>query len=144
MRLKTFVIGFLAMGVAVSAAHARTTECTMKYNLKGWSAFYKTAGGAGMIRCDNGQKANVTLSTKGGGLTAGKTEIKDGIGKFSEVSSINELFGTYVSSGAEAGAGKSASAMAMTKGDVHLALSGQGKGVQLGVSFGKFTIEKKK
>jgi hypothetical protein len=27
---------------------------------------------------------------------------------------------------------------------VHLALSGQGKGVQLGVSFGKFTIEKKK
>jgi hypothetical protein len=116
----------------------------MKFNLKGWSMFYKTASGTGTIRCDNGQKANVTLSAKGGGLTAGKTEIKDGIGKFSEVSSINELFGSYGSAGAEAGAGKSASAMAMTKGDVHLALSGQGKGVQLGVSFGKFTIEKKK
>ena len=51
MRLKAFVIGFLAMGAAVSAAHARgMTECTMKYNLKGWSAFYKTAGGAGTIR----------------------------------------------------------------------------------------------
>ena len=127
-----------------ATAHARMTVCQMKFNLKGWSMFYKTASGTGTIRCDNGQKANVTLSTKGGGLTAGKTEIKDGIGKFSEVSSINELFGTYVASGAEAGAGKSASAMAMTKGDVHLALSGQGRGVQLGISFGRFTIEKKK
>ena len=143
MRKRTFV-GFSILMVCAVTAQARTTVCQMKFNLKGWSMFYKTASGTGTIRCDNGQKANVTLSTKGGGLTAGKTEIKDGIGKFSEVSSINELFGTYVASSAEAGAGKSASAMAMTKGDVHLALSGQGRGVQLGVSFGRFTIEKKK
>ena len=143
MRKRTFV-GFSILMVCAVTAQARTTVCQMKLNLKGWSMFYKTASGTGTIRCDNGQKANVTLSTKGGGLTAGKTEIKDGIGKFSEVSSINELFGTYVASSAEAGAGKSASAMAMTKGDVHLALSGQGRGVQLGVSFGRFTIEKKK
>jgi len=143
MRKRTVVCLSILM-VCAATAHARMTVCQMKFNLKGWSMFYKTASGTGTIRCDNGQKANVTLSTKGGGLTAGKTEIKDGIGKFSEVSSINELFGTYASSGAEAGAGKSASAMAMTKGDVHLALSGQGKGVQLGISFGKFTIEKKK
>ena len=143
MRKRT-VVGLSILMVCAATAHARMTVCQMKFNLKGWSMFYKTASGTGTIRCDNGQKANVTLSTKGGGLTAGKTEIKDGIGKFSEVSSINELFGTYVSSGAEAGAGKSASAMAMTKGDVHLALSGQGRGVQLGVSFGRFTIEKKK
>ena len=79
MRLKAFVIGLFAMGVAVSAAHARgMTACTMKYNLKGWSAFYKTAGGTGTIRCDNGQKAEVRLSSRGGGLTAGKTEIQNG------------------------------------------------------------------
>jgi hypothetical protein len=143
MRKRT-VVGLSILMVCAATAQARMTVCQMKFNLKGWSMFYKTASGTGTIRCDNGQKANVTLSTKGGGLTAGKTEIKDGIGKFSEVSSINELFGTYVSSGAEAGAGKSASAMAMTKGDVHLALTGQGKGVQLGISFGRFTIEKKK
>jgi hypothetical protein len=143
MRKRTLV-GFSILMVCAATAHARMTTCQMKFNLKGWSMFYKTASGTGTIRCDNGQKANVTLSAKGGGLTAGKTEIKDGVGKFSEVSSINELFGTYGSAGAEAGAGKSASAMALTKGDVHLALSGQGKGVQLGVSFGKFTIEKKK
>ena len=143
MRQRT-IVGFSILMVFAATAHARMTVCQMKFDLKGWSLFYKTASGTGTIRCDNGQKAKVTLSAKGGGLTAGKTEIKDGIGKFSEVSSINELFGTYGSAGAEAGAGKSASAMAMTKGDVHLALSGQGKGVQLGVSFGKFTIEKKK
>jgi hypothetical protein len=143
MRKRTFV-GFSILMVCAATAHARMTVCQMKFDLKGWSLFYKTASGTGTIRCDNGQKAKVTLSAKGGGLTAGKTEIKDGIGKFSEVSSINELFGTYGSAGAEAGAGKSASAMAMTKGDVHLALSGQGRGVQLGVSFGRFTIEKKK
>jgi hypothetical protein len=82
MRLKAAVIGVFAMGVAVSAAHARstTTECTMKYNLKGWSAFYKTAAGSGTIRCDNGQKANVHLSARGGGLTAGKTDIRDASG----------------------------------------------------------------
>jgi hypothetical protein len=143
MRKRT-IVGFSILMVCAVTAHARMTVCQMKYDLKGWSMFYKTASGTGTIRCDNGQKAKVTLSAKGGGLTAGKTEIKDGIGKFSEVSNINELFGTYGSAGAEAGAGNSASAMAMTKGDVHLALSGKGKGVQLGVSFGKFTIEKKK
>ena len=94
MRLKAFVFGFLAMGVAVSSAHARgMTECTMKYNLKGWSAFYKTAAGTEAIRCDNGQKANVRLSARGGGLTAGKTEIRDGMGSFSRVASIDGFVG---------------------------------------------------
>jgi hypothetical protein len=115
----------------------------MSYNLKGWSAFYKTAKGTGTIRCDNGQKAAVTLSSKGGGLTAGKTDIRDGNGKFSQVANINELFGSYGSASAGAGAGKSAAAMALTKGHIHLALSGTGRGVELGVAFGKLTINKK-
>ena len=135
----------LAIGTALAiatAAHAGTV-CKMTFSLKGWSMFYKTASGSGTIRCDNGQKAAVKISAKGGGLTAGKTEIKDGIGKFSEVANMKELFGTYVLSSATAGAGNAASAMAMTKGDVHLALSGKGSGHELGVAFGKFTIERK-
>ena len=143
MRLKAFVFGFLAMGVAVSAAHARTTECTMKYNLKGWSAFYKTGGGAGTIRCDNGQKANVRLSVRGGGLTAGKTDIRDGMGYFSPVKSIDELFGRYDSASAGAAAGKAASAQAMIKDNIQLSLTGTGRGVELGVALGRFTITKK-
>ena len=143
MRLKAFVFGFLAMGVAVSAAHARTTECTMKYNLKGWSAFYKTGGGAGMIRCDNGQKANVRLSVRGGGLTAGRTDIRDGMGYFSPVKSIDELFGRYDSASAGAAAGKAASAQAMIKDNIQLSLTGTGRGVELGVALGRFTITRK-
>ena len=144
MRLKAIVIGCLAMGVAVSAAHARgMTECTMKYNLKGWSAFYKTAAGAGTIRCDNGQKANVRLSARGGGLTAGKTEIRDGMGYFSRVSSIDELFGRYDSASAAAAAGKAASAQALVKDNIRLSLTGRGKGVELSLALGRFTITRR-
>jgi len=134
----------LATGLSFGArAEAATTVCEMKYTMAGWSAFYKTASGQGTITCANGQSAKVSLSAKGGGLTAGKYKIRDGYGKFSEVADISELFGTYVQGGAEAGAGKSSGASAMTKGEVSLALAGNGTGVNLGVSFGKFTITKK-
>lgn len=134
----------LLLAMAMTAtAHAATTKCEMKYTLSGWSAFYKVAHGSGTITCDNGQSAKVSLDAKGGGLTAGKYKIRDGIGKFSEVGNISEVFGTYAAGSADAGAVKSASAGAMTKGEVSLALSGTGTGFQLGISFGKFTITKK-
>lgn len=144
MRLKAFVgIGLFAMGVMVSSADARTTACTMKYNLRGWSVFYKTAGGTGTIRCDNGQKAEVRLSSRGGGLTAGKTEIRDGKGYFSPVTNISELFGGYSAASAAAAAGKAASATALIKDNIHLSLTGKGTGYELGVSLGRLTITKK-
>jgi hypothetical protein len=146
MRPRTLLgISLLLTFVAVSNAFADRgmTACTMKYNLKGWSAFYKTSSGSGMIRCDNGQRANVKISAKGGGLTAGKTDIRDGNGTFSKVSSINDLFGSYGSASAAVAAGKGASAMALTKGHVHLALSGTGRGVELGLALGRFTITKR-
>ena len=124
-------------------ALAKETTCRMRFTLKGWSVFYKTASGSGTITCDNGQRAAVKLEAKGGGLTFGKSEVRDGTGKFSAVSSINELFGTYVSAGADAGAGRSASATAMTKGEVSLALAGKGTGVNVGFAFGKFVISRK-
>jgi hypothetical protein len=126
--------------VASARADVKTTVCHMDYNLKGWSAFYKTAGGTGTITCDNHQTATVKLSAKGGGLTAGKSVVRDGYGQFSEVADIKELFGSYINGNATAGAGKSSEAGVMTKGEVSLALAGNGTGVELGVSFGKFTI----
>ncbi len=138
-----FLMLVLAMALAAPTQAAGTTKCEMKYTLSGWSAFYKVAHGQGTITCDNGQSAKVKLEAKGGGLTAGKYKITDGVGKFSEVASISELFGTYVASAAEAGAVKSSSAGAMTKGEVSLALAGKGTGFNLGVSFGKFTITKR-
>ena len=143
---KSSILCLLALSaglLAGSPARAAGTVCEMRFTLSGWSAFYKTASGSGTITCDNGQKAKVGLSSKGGGLTAGKYKIRDGYGKFSEVADISELYGTYVQGGAEAGAGKSSTAQVVTKGEVSLALAGSGTGVNLGVSFGKLTISKK-
>jgi hypothetical protein len=121
---------------------AKLAECRLAYNLKGWSVFYKTATGGGTITCSNGQKARVKIRAKGGGITFGKTELIEGTGTFTEVRDISELFGSYAQSQAHAGAGKSVEAQAMTKGRVSLALSGTGRGIDIGIAFGKFTIER--
>lgn len=119
------------------------TKCKMDFQLKSWSIIFKKADGEGVIKCSNGQTAKVKLRLRGGGLTAGKGEIREGHGVFSEVRSIDDLFGSYVAAEAHAGAGKSAGAQAMTKGEVSLALSGKGAGVDLGISVGKFTIKRR-
>src|SRR5690349_1912913 len=129
-------------GASESAAAAANIDCTMKFTLKGWSAFYKTAEGSGTVSCNNGQSVNVKLSAKGGGLTVGKSTIEDGHGQFSQVASLDELFGSYVAAEAHAGAGKSSGAQVMTKGEVSLALSGTGRGFDLGVAFGALTISR--
>ncbi|MEA2165914.1 MAG: hypothetical protein QOK37_4041 [Thermoanaerobaculia bacterium] len=127
--------------LALSLRAFAETKCHMKFTLSGWSAFYKTAHGSGTVTCDNGQRARVKLSSKGGGITFGRSQI-DGIGTFSDVSGIAQIFGTYVQSEAHAGAGKSAKASAMTKGEVSLSIVGKGQGVDVGIAFGKFTIER--
>lgn len=122
------------------ATAAANIKCTLKFTMKSWSAFYKTADGAGTVKCDNGRSVKVSLSAKGGGLTVGKSSIDEGHGEFSAISNVEALFGTYVAAEAHAGAVKSAGAQVMTKGEVSLALSGTGRGVDLGVVFGAFTI----
>lgn len=129
--------------LASPAQAAKELECTMRFSLAGWSAFYKTASGEGTVRCNNGQTMKVTIETRGGGFTFGKSEIKDGIGRFSEVYDIEQVLGSYASAGAHAGAVNSAEAQALTKGPVSLALSGKGSGWDLGVAFGKFTISRR-
>jgi hypothetical protein len=135
-------VAFLLVAVAAPAASA-TTKCTMRYSLKEWSAIYKRADGKGTISCDNGQTAEVRISARGGGLSAGKGEIRDGKGTFSEVSDIKELFGDYATAEASAGAVKNAAAAVVTKGEVTLGLEGKGTGWELGISFGKFTISRR-
>jgi hypothetical protein len=131
-----------AVACAAPAAAAGPIDCKLHYNLSGWSAFYKTASGTGTVTCDDGKSIPVKIRAKGGGLTFGKTKITDGTGEFSGVYKIDEVLGTYAASEAHAGASKSTNAMAMTKGNVSLALAGKGEGWDLGVAFGKFVIER--
>ena len=139
-----FVALVLALAAALThAAGAKKIDCELKYWLAGWSAFYKTAKGEGTIHCDNGQSMRVALTLKGGGVTFGKTKIDDGRGKFSEVSSINDLLGGYAEAGVEAGAVKATEAKVLTNGTATLALAGKGEGWNLGISGAKFTIKRK-
>jgi len=135
-------VAMMCLATLAQPAWGASTKCGLKYSLSGWSAVYSTASGSGTITCDNGQSARVSLRAKGGGLTAGKSKITDGSGTFSEVGGISELFGSYASAEAHAGAGGSSAAQVVTKGTVSLAFSGTGKGIDLGVTFGEFVIEK--
>jgi hypothetical protein len=126
---------------SVAAAADASLKCTMTFTLKGWSALYQTASGSGTIHCSNGETLHVKLSAKGGGLTVGKS-VETGHGEFSDVESVNELLGAYAAAQAHAGAVKSAQAQVMTKGEVSLALSGKGRGWELGIAFGELKIER--
>lgn len=134
------VLSFAALFTAPAAYASGPVDCRMTFDMSGWSIFYKTASGTGTVTCDNGQSRAVRLSAKGGGITVGKSRIVDGVGEFSGVRSIEDVFGSYAAAEAHAGAAQSSKAQAMTKGEVSLALAGTGEGWDLGIAFGRFTI----
>jgi len=148
--MRTIPVPVAALLLAVASLHsvharaAGKIDCEMKFSLTGWSALYKHAEGRGVVSCTNGKSYPVTIVAVGGGLTVGKYEVEDGTGKFSEVFSTDEIFGSYAQAEAEAGLVKSGTAQVLTKGNVSLALAASGGGVNLGISFGKFTITKSK
>lgn len=123
----------------VKAAHV---DCRMNFTLKSWSFLYKSGKGTGKITCNNGQRANVRLRGRGVGLTVGKSKIVNGLGVFSGVRNISELYGNYANAEAHAGVVGSASARVLSKGPVSLTLTGTGEGIDLGINFGNFKISK--
>lgn len=137
-------VGTLAGDKEKKGAEEKLTDCRMTFDLRSWSAFYKSSEGEGTITCDNGQTAKVRIKARGGGLTFGKSDVIGGTGKFTGARNIDELLGSYAQSEAHAGAGKSAAAQALTKGEVSLVLVGTGRGVDVGFAFGKFTIQRVK
>ncbi len=144
MRLLVAValVGSSTLGGTAYAGHG-AVDCKLRFTLSGWSAFYKRSDGQGTVTCNNGQSAHVKLKARGGGLSVGKSSVRSGVGEFSGVQSINDIFGDYASAEADAGAVKSAKGQVVTKGEISLALSGTGDGWELGISVGKFSILKK-
>lgn len=134
-------VALLFAGLLMSdVASADMTGCVLTYNMKGWSFVYKEYRGSGVVRCRNGQQANVAIISRAVGMTLGMSEISDGKGVISAVNSIDEVFGTYVAFDGHAGVTRSVEGRVMTKGVVSLALSGIGRGVDLGVTIGAFSI----
>jgi len=125
-----------------ASAAASDLSCRLKFTMTGWSAIYKTATGSGTVTCTNGTTMKVTLESKGFGLTAGKSTIDDGKGVITGVKEIGDVLGSYAAADASAGAVKAGAATVLTKGEVSLALSGTGRGWDLGVSLSDFTIKR--
>ena len=145
MRISILAGAALLLASSLAVVHAAETNCTMRYDMSGGGAFYKHSTGTGEITCSNGQQLSVSIESKGGGLTFGHSDIKDGVGKFSPVPDIHDLIGGYATAEANAGNGGGASkAQVVTKGSISLALTGKGTGHTLGVSFGSFIISARK
>jgi len=140
--LAALVLACASVVPSVRAEDKALLDCSMEFSLKGWSAFYKTSKGEGTIKCTNGQTLSVQIKSDGGGVTFGKSDVKNGTGKFSGITKIEDTLGSYGYAGADAGAVKSSAANVMTKGEVSLSLAGTGDGWNLGVDAGKFTISK--
>ena len=140
----TFILAAAGLAVlAATPAAADLTKCTMTFNLSGWSFIYKEMKGEGKVSCSNGQRADVTIVSRAGGLTIGKSDILDGEGTFSEVKDISEIFGTYAQLEARGTANTGGAAQVMTKGEISLAIAGKGRGWEAGVSLSGLTIKRK-
>ena len=131
-----FVFGIAFGGEAWSGE----LSCRLDFTMKGWSAIYKTATGTGTVSCTNGATMTVSLQSRGFGITAGKSTIDVGKGAITGLKDINDVLGSYAAADASAGAMKAGTAAVLTKGEVSLALSGTGRGWDLGVAFSDFTI----
>jgi hypothetical protein len=143
MRVEAILTTAVAAALLAAPAQADLVSCKMTFDLSGWSFVYKRMTGEGKITCSNGQRADVEIESHGGGFTIGKSDILGGEGTFSEVKDISEIFGTYAQAEAHGGATKGGGAQVMTKGEISLAIAGAGRGWDVGVAFGGFTIERK-
>jgi hypothetical protein len=143
VRVKAILTTAALAAILVAPAQAELASCKMKFSLSGWSFVYKQMKGEGKVTCSNGQRADVKIESHGGGFTIGKSDVLDGEGTFSGVKDISEIYGTYAQAEAHGGATQGGTAQVMTKGEISLAIAGAGRGWDVGVSLGGFTIKKK-
>ena len=137
----SIVAAISLVGLSLTAAADNTISCKMSYRLKGWSFAYKQYDGSGEVSCNNGQRAQVILESKSVGFSIGASEI-EGTGQFTALKNIDEIYGTFVSLEGHAGVTKSAAGQVLTRGVISLALSGEGRGIDIGVTLGGLKISR--
>lgn len=133
--------GFLGLVVIAVPAQASTPyiSCSMNYKLGGWSFVVSQYNGSGNVVCSNGQRAQVKLTSRSIGFTIGQSDL-EGVGYFSELKDISEIYGTFIALEGHIGAVKSGHGQVMTRGIVSLAISGSGRGFDIGVTLGGLNI----
>ena len=137
--LLSIIAAIALISLSHTAAADNAITCKMSYRLKGWSFAYKQYDGTGEVSCSNGQNARVLLASKSLGFSIGASEI-EGTGQFTALKDINEIYGLFASLEGHAGVTKSGSGQVLTRGVVSLALSGEGRGIDIGVTLGGLMI----
>jgi hypothetical protein len=142
-RSTVLVAGTVAIAlIGTSAAFAAgrpTIDCTLRFQLSGWSAIYERVDGTGIVACSDDTLMPVDIQARGAGFTVGKPKVISGTGKFASVHRISDVFGTYSQADVHAVVART-SAAEMTNGKVSLELAGNGEGDELGVAIAGFTI----
>jgi hypothetical protein len=138
-RILSLIAAITLMGLSHTAVADSGVICKMTYRLKGWSFAYKQYDGTGEVSCSNGQNAHVILASKSLGLSIGASEI-EGTGQFTALKDINEIYGLFASLEGHAGVTMSGSGQVLTRGVVSLALWGEGRGIDIGVTLGGLMI----
>ena len=94
----TLVVSLALTAVAMLGAQQALAQderadlrCQLNFSLSGWSALYSQAEGKGTVTCKDGSSLPVLISAKGGGLTAGKTQVDHGKGDFTHVRTIDDV-----------------------------------------------------
>jgi len=129
--------------IGTSAAFAEDRaglECTIRFQLSGWSAIYERVDGTGIVACSDDTAMPVVVQAPGGGFRVGKPQITNGTGRFEHVRQISDVFGTYAQGDAHAGVVRSGETGLLTNGKVSLGLAVKGEGNDLGIDMAGFTI----
>lgn len=129
----TVAIALIGTSAAL-AAERPTVDCTIRFQLSGWSAIYERVDGTGIVACSDNTSLPVDIQARGAGLTVGKSKVTSGTGRFDSVHQISDVFGTYAEGDVHAGVVKPGAARLLTNGRVSLGLAGSGEGVDLGIA----------
>jgi len=129
--------------VATSAALAEqpgTIDCTLRFQLSGWSASYERVDGTGIVVCADDTSLPVFVQARGEGLTTGRPKVTAGTGKFAGVRQISDVLGSYAQGDVHAGVAQSGETNLLGNGKVSLALAGKDEGFDLRSSIAGFAI----
>ena len=80
---------------AVFAADEPSLDCTIRFELSGWSAIYERVDGTGTLNCTDGTTMPVDVYARGPRLTAGRLQMRVAKGKLEAVQRLSDVWGTY-------------------------------------------------
>ncbi|HUP07125.1 MAG TPA: hypothetical protein VMU47_08230 [Caldimonas sp.] len=120
---------------------APALDCTIRFQLDGWSETYERADGSGIVSCSDGSSMRVVIHARGAGVSIGKSKVDNGTGRLSHVRMPSDVFGSYMPADVYAPIVDAEKAQqVLTNGTVSLALAGKGDGYDLGIGIADFTI----